>query len=147
MAVILNCDKCNKRMGSLEPHIIAGDKYLCKPCGDTSKKSTSESEAINDFYEGLEIGDPSWLGFWKKQEYKLFVDSGFQFISIVPIISYPPSYADQFDNHKYIILAYNDHWCVYNGKGTKVCDAQPNTFNGFNAFSPIYISSVIKQFI
>lgn len=61
MSIILNCDKCGKQMGSLEPHTIKDEKYLCKPCADTPPKTikdgVSEDGAPNVNVDGI-LGIP-----------------------------------------------------------------------------------------
>jgi hypothetical protein len=130
-------------MGSLEPFIVVGDLYLCRDCG----KAATEKKEVEDFYEGLDIGSISWIGYWKKESYRIFIKNGFLFLNTVPIINLSTTYADQFDNQKYIILAYDNHWDVFSKIGKKVLQAYPHAFNGFDAYNIKYIEVMIQSYI
>ena len=53
MALILNCDKCEKRMSALEQHIIVNDKYLCINCGEVESRKKKEEDAIKKVYDSI----------------------------------------------------------------------------------------------
>ena len=148
MSVILHCGKCQKRMGALEPHAVVDDLYLCKKCADELTKSKKEEQDVKDFYDGLDIGDLPYVGYWKKEAYRIFLKNGFKFVNTVPIISFPSgSYADQFENHTYIILAYDNHWSIFDKQATKVLEVMPSSFNAFDAYNITYIETLITSYI
>jgi hypothetical protein len=148
MTIIIHCDKCQKRMGSLEPHMVIDNQYLCKKCGEELTKVKTEEKEVKDFYDGLDIGDLPYVGYWKKPNYRIFIKHGYNFMNTVTIILYPtPSYADQFENSKYIILAYGDRWSVYDQHTNKVMDAIPTIFNNFDAYEDTYMEYIVKQYV
>lgn len=50
MSLILTCEKCTKKMGSLEPYKVRDDKYLCVKCFDALEQ---EKKAIQNIYDGV----------------------------------------------------------------------------------------------
>lgn len=68
MAIILKCDKCEKQMGSLEPHIIKDDKYLCRKCADEATSTSNEvgkqstDDSIVTFYKNVHIRHINEIG-------------------------------------------------------------------------------------
>jgi hypothetical protein len=55
--LILNCGRCEKNMGSLEPYRVVNDKYMCIPCAELSEKQKTEETQIQQFYDGLADSD------------------------------------------------------------------------------------------
>jgi len=52
--LILICERCQRRMGSLEPFVVIDDAYLCRACG-VIRKQEKEDNPVVLFYRNVEI--------------------------------------------------------------------------------------------
>ena len=57
MAIIINCDKCNKQMGSLEPHKVLMNQYVCLKCAASieAEIAAKAEDSIVLFYQNVDL--------------------------------------------------------------------------------------------
>ena len=141
MALIINCDSCNKKMGSLERFIVKDDKYLCLKCGE---EDTPKTEAAPETPDNI---DPHNFGiivfctdntYYKHAGYQAFIDYGFNYEGAV---KYAFKYYDRFNMASAIIIADKNAWCIYEGQNSAFPIAR------INYFDKELVEKVLKHYI
>lgn len=81
--LIIRCDKCDRKMGTLERYMIIADKYLCLTCAESANKdqeAQAQADRIQQVYDNLDDTAISWIGFYKLPAYNAFKKHGYIFL-------------------------------------------------------------------